>query len=330
MGAIVSASPLPPFIFAVIIGVPSVILYVLEVSILLWDRNQFNAAFYHLFIVRFITNFLNYINSFFYARFGRVGFFLTFFDSLPATLLACFFFFNFYFFHAEILSTLFISINRLTLILFPLKHAKIWKYIFPITVLMVFLIPVLFTFENMEYDFYVRHQQDNYMFTLDYYRHQGHIYVESSFYAAISSILFCILCGAINIATIALYNRSKIRAPSPLGVTRIEDARIESRLTIYAVITFLAQLCMGIYMIIIYITGTRMDWLPSVSGVDDLFFATINQMPWINDLCTIVFPSWALLWASSNVRDLLLKQFRTKTSSRMFVIILRSENTRTQ
>lgn len=40
---------------------------------------------------------------------------------------------------------------------------------------MVFLIPVLFTFENMEYDFYVRHQQDNYMFTLDYYRHQGHI-----------------------------------------------------------------------------------------------------------------------------------------------------------
>ncbi|KAI1701446.1 hypothetical protein Ddc_17612 [Ditylenchus destructor] len=80
---------------------------------------------------------------------------------------------------------------------------------------------------------------------------------------------------------------------------------MESRLTVYAIITFLAHLCMALYMIAICLFCCYLgeDFFP-------MFLTTFNQMPWVSDLTTIVVPSWVLLWASKTIRGLVAKEIR--------------------
>ncbi|KAI1709883.1 hypothetical protein Ddc_13709 [Ditylenchus destructor] len=62
----------------------------------------------------------------------------------------------------------------------------------------------------------------------------------------------------------------------------------------------------------------------------NLFLITFNQMPWINDLATIVVPSWCMLWASADVRALVFdalgltlkagsEESRTRSTGRLFI-----------
>ncbi|KAI1708704.1 hypothetical protein DdX_11783 [Ditylenchus destructor] len=37
---------------------------------------------------------------------------------------------------------------------------------------------------------------------------------------------------------------------------------------------------------------------------DTIFLATANQYAWVNDLCTVVIPTYFLLWASTKMRDM--------------------------
>ncbi|KAI1697080.1 hypothetical protein DdX_18700 [Ditylenchus destructor] len=59
VGAFLSTHPLPPFIIALAIAIPSLILYVVEVIVIIKYSSQFKSAFFRLFILRFILNFLN-------------------------------------------------------------------------------------------------------------------------------------------------------------------------------------------------------------------------------------------------------------------------------
>ncbi|KAI1708709.1 srg family chemoreceptor domain-containing protein [Ditylenchus destructor] len=253
MASTIAQYSFPPFIISLIIGIPSIFLYTIEVIILLVYRRSFQSSVFHLFIVRFISNFINYFCSFFYVRFGRVGLFFDFFDSLPSFVLGITFFVTYYSFHVDNFSTLFILLNRLTLILVPLKHNTIWKYLFPISILTIFLAPLSYTYQTLGYDFYVRHQGDNRTFTTDFRKEEGKTYIRSVYLCAISAVAFCVICGLLNIITVILYSRNN-RKFKLSGVTKNfskkrEEHKMESRLTMYAIITFVAQLFMAIYYV---------------------------------------------------------------------------------
>ncbi|KAI1695323.1 hypothetical protein Ddc_21314 [Ditylenchus destructor] len=87
------------------------------------------------------------------------------------------------------------------------------------------------------------------------------------------------------------------------NLTNKIQQKIESRLTIYAIITFMGHLYMAVYMIAIYVFCCMM-------GMDSMFLATFNQLPWVSDFSTIVVPSWVLLWASNTIRALMIKELR--------------------
>lgn len=75
--------PLPPFYIALLISVPSLLLYIAEVGLLVWHRKpKFNPYFYHLFLVRACTNIVNYFNTYVYIRFGRLGWFMDVYQSM--------------------------------------------------------------------------------------------------------------------------------------------------------------------------------------------------------------------------------------------------------
>ncbi|KAI1701223.1 srg family chemoreceptor domain-containing protein [Ditylenchus destructor] len=303
MGAALSQNSYPPIILSFIISVPSVILYLFEVCIMLICYRNFRSAFFRLFIARAICNFLFYFCATLPSRFARIGLFREFFESLPPFLLGFTMFFGHYTFHADNLSTALILINRITLILFPLSHTKIWKYFLPVSLLIIFLAPLPFTAPLLSYDYFVRMQNDNWTFTFDFHRDPEKQYLKSVYISGVSGFLFCGICGVLNFLTIVLYRKT---TKSVYAQHNHSQDQVESRLTLYAFITFAAQLVMSIIMILLYVT--------SISSIpflyNTIFLAVFNHMVWIGDVCNIVFPAWSLLWASSKVRESTAKFFR--------------------
>ncbi|KAI1709107.1 srg family chemoreceptor domain-containing protein [Ditylenchus destructor] len=84
----------------------------MEIAVLLTYRKHFDSSFFRLFLLRSIPNVLNYFSSYAGIRFGRLGFFLDFYLTLPRIVLAFLFFENYYSFHAENLATTFLLLNR--------------------------------------------------------------------------------------------------------------------------------------------------------------------------------------------------------------------------
>jgi len=104
---------------------------------------------------------------------------------------------------------------------------------------------------------------------------------DDSYYAAVLGALFCLVCAGLNIACLVVYHHKRSvsvalmegngTAQRAYSQQSIEQRRVESRLTAYAVLTFLAQLLHAACMILIY--------LSIVFRSDFLFFATFNQIP---------------------------------------------------
>ncbi|KAI1694227.1 hypothetical protein DdX_20239 [Ditylenchus destructor] len=79
----ISQATYPPFIFLLIVGIPSLILYITEVFVLVSNASNFRTAFFRLFIVRSISNLFNYFCSYFYMRLGCLGLFIGLFQAMP-------------------------------------------------------------------------------------------------------------------------------------------------------------------------------------------------------------------------------------------------------
>ncbi|KAI1700654.1 srg family chemoreceptor domain-containing protein [Ditylenchus destructor] len=305
IGAYLSTHPLPPFIIALFISIPSLILYVVEVIVLIKYSSQFKTAFFRLFVLRFILNFFNFFCSFVYARFGLVGFFIGTFKMLPKWFLGICFFYNYYNFHAENLSTFFILLNRLTCVLIPFKHKEVWSLLLPISFLVILISPLTFTFPMVGYDYYIQPQLNSTRFTVTFEKSKSDSFLanlNSSFLSWISAVAFCGICGFLNVATIIVYNATSENRMT-LSDARRAEQRIELRLTVYAIVTFVAQLFYAIWMTLIHVACCILG-----AGWDYLFLSTFNQLPWVNDLATIVVPAWALLWASEPIRRLTKKE----------------------
>ncbi|KAI1709881.1 serpentine type 7TM GPCR chemoreceptor srv domain-containing protein [Ditylenchus destructor] len=244
MGATISQASYPPFIFALIIGVPSLILYIVEVFVLVANASNFRSAFFRLFIARSVS---------------------------------------------------------------------IWHYLLPASILMTYLAPLSCTIQLLTYDFYVKLQNDNWTFTVGIDMKPDRTYIKSTYLSAWSASLFALICGVLNVITIVLYRKSK---HSQVNLTMTKENKMESRLTIYAFITFMAQLSMAAYYILIYLAS----WL--FYSDFHFFLSLANQLCWVYDITTIVLPAWLLLWASSNVRkrvhSLILPRSWRKTESTLF------------
>uniref|UniRef100_A0A915CKY5 Uncharacterized protein n=1 Tax=Ditylenchus dipsaci TaxID=166011 RepID=A0A915CKY5_9BILA len=140
----------------------------------------------------------------------------------------------------------------------------------------------------LSYDFYVRLQADNNTFTLDFHRQSGNYYWKSSLRTAISAIIFCIVCGTLNLFTIWAYKRTTTtHTKTDMDKKQLEEQKMENRLTIYAIITFVAQFANALFMILVYVCVTYFG---------ALFFPVFAQFPWVNDLTTIAVNAWVLLW----------------------------------
>ncbi|KAI1700653.1 srg family chemoreceptor domain-containing protein [Ditylenchus destructor] len=269
-------------------------------------------------------NFFNYFLSYFYMRLGCLGLFIDLIKSMPSQVLGFGVFLNYYSFHADNLSTMFILLNRLTSIIFPVGHTKIWKYLLPVSILVTYLTPLPYTILVISYKWSVLFHIGNGSFTLFVNASDpSKIYddhIASAYIAAVSALLFSLICGALNVAIIILYrqkNKDMRTGETSMTAAKLVEQQIESRLTIYAIITFMGQLSMAIFYIFVY-SATKFFF-----DDFDLFLSLINQFCWVLDLSTIVLPAWFLLWASSKVKEkvcsmVLPRSWIARNEARMF------------
>uniref|UniRef100_A0A183C1G9 7TM_GPCR_Srx domain-containing protein n=1 Tax=Globodera pallida TaxID=36090 RepID=A0A183C1G9_GLOPA len=166
-------------------------------------------------------------------------------------------------------------------------------------------------------DMYIHIQSDNVSFTID--DHKTANEVNSSKFAAWSSILFGVICLLLNLASLFAY---KLCRCQNAGLQNAANSQFERKMTIYTVFTFFGQFIMAIFTLIVYATASQFvdeqnnryallqAWFGITLEQDDLLFlANFNQCPWVNDLATVVIPAWLLLWASTKMRQIIAKKF---------------------
>ncbi|KAI3410990.1 hypothetical protein GPALN_003074 [Globodera pallida] len=302
-----------PFLFALVIGIPSAVLYCLELSVIITNFAHFSSPFFVLVAVRTISSLVNYVIAFFAHRFGKIGLFLHIYLQLPRVVLAFLLFVGNYAFHVENLLTAFLLLNRCTAILCPIKYKTFWRRRSTLLIAVAFILPLPFTVPIFNLDMFVHVQRDNVSFTLDNINTENEPNVTEI--TAWSAVIFAIVCLLLNVVTLFAY---KLRAHSQ----QLNDKN-KRKMTIYTVATFFGQLIMAIFMIFVYLTATNFldeqnnryallqKWFGITLEQDDiLFVANFNQYPWVNDLATVVIPAWLLLWASTKMREIVVKKIK--------------------
>ncbi|KAL3068701.1 hypothetical protein niasHT_032117 [Heterodera trifolii] len=293
---LIANAELVPFAFALIIGIPSAVLYFLELWVIIANFAEFNSAFFVLVIVRAILSLFNYVFSFFEQRFGKIGLFLPFYLKLPRFVLVLLFFF--------------------------------WRYaLFPILIV-TFVLPLAFTFQIFDLDMHIHIQNDNVTFTLDNNERTANDNPSYSLRAASSALAFGIICLLLNLASLFVFKflRPKMDGNQQLhnanNTNNHNNAVFERKMTIYTVATFFGQFLMAIFTVNVYLTSASQfvdeqnnsycltQILFGISSEENqlLFLANFNQYPWVNDLSSIVVPAWLLLWASSKMRKIMHKK----------------------
>ncbi|CAK5014420.1 unnamed protein product [Meloidogyne enterolobii] len=232
-----------PFVISVVIGVPSAILYLFEVIIIITKWKEFNSSFFQLLIAKSILNILNFIISF-GPRFGKVGLFTNLFLQLPSWVLAIIFFFGYYCIHGENIATTLQLLNRLSSILWPFSYERTWRRFLPLSMLLIFVLPLSRTVQILSEPFIARLQADNQTVTIyEVTIKPGEINPTED--AAYSCVIFMFICLIINIATLFVY-KTKVQPQTNKTTSNGLQRTIEKRLTLYAFWTFVGQLLISI------------------------------------------------------------------------------------
>uniref|UniRef100_A0A914LTN5 Serpentine receptor class gamma n=1 Tax=Meloidogyne incognita TaxID=6306 RepID=A0A914LTN5_MELIC len=290
-----------PFVISVVVGVPSAILYLFEVVIIITKWKEFNSSFFQLLIAKSILNILNFIRSF-PQRFGKVGLFTNTYLQLPPWVLAVMYFLNYYCIYGENIATALQLMNRLSSILWPFSYEKAWRRWLPLSMLLIFVLPLSRTVQIFSLDFYAHLQADNQTVTIDFHKKAGDFNATED--GAYSCVIFMFICLIINIATLFVY-KTKVKPQTNKTTSNELQRVIEKRLTLYAFWTFGGQLLISISTTLIYIAvSNSMNGftLLSFDENENLFLSVYNQYYLVSDISTIVLPSWLLLWANEETR----------------------------
>uniref|UniRef100_A0A183CGV2 Serpentine receptor class gamma n=1 Tax=Globodera pallida TaxID=36090 RepID=A0A183CGV2_GLOPA len=260
--AVLANADLFPFLFALVIGIPSAVLYCLELSVIITNFAHFSSPFFVLVAVRTISSLANYVIAFFAHRFGKIGLFLPIYLQLPRVVLAFLLFVGYYAFHVENLLTAFLLLNRCTAILFPISYKTFWRRRSTLLIAVAFILPLPFTVPIFNLDMFVHVQRDN----------------------QVPSVLCQYLMRApsqqpndknkrkMTIYTVATFFGQLIMAIFMIFVYLTATTFLDEQNNRYALLQ---------------------KWFGITLDQDDmLFLANFNQYPWVNDLATVVIPAW--------------------------------------
>ncbi|KAK0424117.1 hypothetical protein QR680_008503 [Steinernema hermaphroditum] len=120
-------------------GIPSLILYgvILVQLVRPKYRKRFDNPFFYLCFLIGVVDCIGYIISFFFITLPTYSLFSSFYGSpffSPGPFTTAIYFSVYFFGYLQLFGNCFLTFNRFTCIVFPLKHVTIWKICFPASV----------------------------------------------------------------------------------------------------------------------------------------------------------------------------------------------------
>uniref|UniRef100_A0A914HST0 Serpentine receptor class gamma n=1 Tax=Globodera rostochiensis TaxID=31243 RepID=A0A914HST0_GLORO len=283
------------------ITIPSMALYIAEIVTIVRHK-KFHKSFYALFAMRAISDLLYVLVSFYGDRLPTIigAVLYPIYSTFPNWMLAMFFFLSGHTFIANMLTTAFIILNRLTAIIMPIKHEKIWQNFLPFITIFVSLVPTLLFLPMFKMNAILILNDPNSTTDRSFIINEagdlpyGHYL---AYICAVSSVIFMALCVLLNIGTFVAYKLHTKQADT--NVNNFND--IKKKLLVYAMATFLGHALVASLFFIPLIIQIHLD--PKAMAMFFVYF------PLVMDAGTVVLSSWLLLWASGAIRQQLIKDF---------------------
>uniref|UniRef100_A0A914H823 Serpentine receptor class gamma n=1 Tax=Globodera rostochiensis TaxID=31243 RepID=A0A914H823_GLORO len=271
----------PTICLAICISIPSMALYIAEIVTIVRHK-QFHNSFYALFVMRAIPDWLGVLNSFYAQRLPSIigAVLYPIYSKFPNWMLAMDLFLAAHTFQANNLATILILLNRLTAIIMPIKHEKMWRKFLPFLTMFVFCVPILTCWPAFKENGIIQLNNPN------------------------SSTDRSFIMAEAGDAPPHTLTISFILMPSSLSSLRFKNGnnncdQIEKKLLVYALATFLG-----------HALGTSLLLIQIISNMNPKTITMlIVYYPLITDIGTVVISSWLLLWASGTFRQQLIKDF---------------------
>uniref|UniRef100_A0A914HKN5 Serpentine receptor class gamma n=1 Tax=Globodera rostochiensis TaxID=31243 RepID=A0A914HKN5_GLORO len=261
--------------------IPSMALYIAEIVTIVRHK-KFHNSFYALFVMRAIPDCLYVLSSFYSYRVPSIigAVIYSIYSQFSNWMLAISFFVTGHTHQTNNFVTAFILLNRLTAIIMPIKHEKIWQKFLPFITIFVYFVPTLLCWPVFKTDATIQLLNPNSTTDRTFVINEAGDATYTNYLTYISaafSIIFTILCVLINIGIFVAYKLHMNKVGVNCGNN---EALIERKL--------------------IFI-GCNSD--AKTKAILYIYY------PLIMDIGTVVLSSWLLLWASGTFRQQLIKDF---------------------
>uniref|UniRef100_A0A0N4ZVJ8 Serpentine receptor class gamma n=1 Tax=Parastrongyloides trichosuri TaxID=131310 RepID=A0A0N4ZVJ8_PARTI len=312
------------FIFITIFEIPSLIflIFVHIILILPSHKEKFSSTFYSLLFWNGIIDIVSYLSFTLHHRFPNYGIFTNAYYNfyLNQTDVRVLEFLRNYTNISQLIGTFFISFNRFTSLMFPVKHRFLWKKLLPLALIVIFLLPVILTWPILcdKMGYVPQNTSDiNVGFRAKWLTNNAEWY-NSFIVMTVLSFIFLLACLIINLSTLIILikmslnnNINKEGGKQKFNFTR------ERNFFLSALISFMGQLLLGIDN---YVSGQF-----SQTKQYDNFYLMVMIFPIVNDLT--IFPNvWLMLYISTPLRTIVFGFFKKQKS----VIIIGQANTTLQ
>uniref|UniRef100_A0A914HSV8 Serpentine receptor class gamma n=1 Tax=Globodera rostochiensis TaxID=31243 RepID=A0A914HSV8_GLORO len=275
-------------------------LYIAEIVTIVRHK-KFHNSFYALFVMRAIPDLLYVLDIFYGNRLPSImgAVLYPIYAKFPNCMLAMFLFLAGHTFQANNLATAFILLNRLTAIIMPTKHEKIWIKLLPFITIFVYVVPTFSYWPMFKMNATNQLNDPNSTTDRSFFVHEAGdapycLYL--GYVGAVFSGIFMIICLLINICTFVAYKLHMKKVA--INGNNFDD--VKKKLLFYALATFLGHLLEGSQFLIAVLTKMT-D--PKIMAVIVIYY------PLVMDTGTVVLSSWLLLWASGTFRQQLIKDF---------------------
>uniref|UniRef100_A0A914HSP7 Serpentine receptor class gamma n=1 Tax=Globodera rostochiensis TaxID=31243 RepID=A0A914HSP7_GLORO len=289
------------FYLSICLNIPTMALYIAEIVTIVRHK-KFHNSFYAIFVTRAILDLLYVLDSFYGQRLPSIigAVLYPIYSMFPNWMLAMFFFLGGHTFLANNLVTIFILLNRLTAIIMPMKHEKIWQKFLPFIIIFVYCVPIFSYWPVFKMEGILKLNDPNSTTDRSFALAEAGdapycMYI--TYICAVFSAIFMVLCVLLNICTFVAY-KLRMKKVSKNGNNKFDD--IEKKLLSYALATFLGHAIVA-SMFLISILTNMAD--PKIQAIVFIYY------PMVMDTGTVVLSSWFLLWASGTFRQQLIKDF---------------------
>ncbi|KAK0424116.1 hypothetical protein QR680_008503 [Steinernema hermaphroditum] len=295
-------------IVSLLYGIPSFVLYALILFQMIRPkyRKTFSNAFFRLCFAIGVVDCLGYLG--FYIFFTLPMYSITspiFGSSLfaPSAFTTGISFTLFVLLFLQIIGNCFLTLNRFTAVVIPFRHDKIWRFFFPISVVVTIVVSIAMCWEASTATVLYSPLDGGYVLT------QAIPNPGISFRILMTVFITCLLCLLLNaISAIFLVSCTSLHSVG----------KLERNFFFMALIIFMVQGIHGIHELLFFI---------GLSTENVSLVVIMNSMlPWLTDL-KFLSPPWIFLIFSASIRRIVVQALPKRLSSTNTPVININANT---